>query len=143
MSLGKAPPYIELITDGGSENKGAVEDFVNKPGSNIQKLIAQSDIIFSNSMVEAVNKRIKYDYLFTTNLLDIGQVKKYLLWAVDQYNNKPHSALYGLTPSEVFSGMLPDKNRFKPAMKQAAKKRKEINLNQQCLNCIETLPENK
>lgn len=134
--LGKVPPYIELVTDDGSENKGAVDDFVNNPDSNIQKLIAQSDIVFSNSMVEAVNKRIKYDFLFTTNLLNIGQVKHYLSYAVDQYNNKPHSALFGLTPDEVFNGMLPDKDMFKPAMKQAAKKRKEINMRQDCLNCF-------
>ena len=138
--LGKVPPYIELITDGGSENKGAVENFVNKPKSNIQKLIAQTDIVFSNSMVEAVNKRIKYDFLFTANLLNIDQVIKYLFYAVEQYNNKPHSALYGLTPTEVFNGILPDKDMYKPAIKQAAKKRKEINMRQDCLNCFENEP---
>jgi putative transposase len=141
--LGEVPPYIELITDGGSENKGAVEDFVNRPNSNILKLIAQTDTIFSNSMVEAVNKRIKYDFLFTVNLLNIEQVKIYLSWAVDQYNKKHHSALLGLTPNEVFNGMLPDKDMFKPAMKQAAIKRKEINMGQDCLNCIEKEPENQ
>ena len=88
-------------------------------------------------MVEAVNKRMKYDFLFTTRLLDIAQTIHYLTYAVDQYNNKPHSALYGLTPQEVFNGMLPDKNMFKPALRQAAQKRKEINLSQNCLNCKE------
>ena len=110
--------------------------FVNRQESNIQKLVAQTDIIFSNSMVEAVNKRIKYDFLFTVNLLNIEQIIQYLLWAIKEYNNKPHSALYGLTPLEVFNGILPNKDMFKPAIKLAAEKRKTINLNQDCLNCF-------
>ena len=88
-------------------------------------------------MVEAVNKRMKYDFLFTVNLLDIQQTIQYLSWAVEQYNNKPHSALYGLTPKEVFNGMIPDKDMFKTAIKLAANKRKSINMNQQCLNCFD------
>ena len=133
----KVNPVIELITDGGSENKGMVDVFLNRPHSNIQKLIAQTDIVFSNSMVEAVNKRMKYDFLFTVNLLDIQQTIQYLSWAVEQYNNKPHSALYGLTPKEVFNGTIPDKDMFKTAIKLAANKRKSINMNQQCLNCFD------
>jgi hypothetical protein len=67
---------------------------------------------------------------------------QYLKVAVEQYNNKPHSALYGLTPNEAFNGMLPDKDMFKPALLQAAKNRKEANLKQQCLNCFDVTPEN-
>jgi len=57
--------------------------------------------------------------------------------AVDKYNNKPHKALYGLTPIEVFNRRLPDKDMFKPTMNLAAQKRKFINLNQDCLNWFE------
>ena len=130
-------PLIRLITDDGSENKGMADEFISNQTDNMQRLIAQTDIIFSNSMVEAVNKRIKYDFLFTVHLLDFEQTKQFLDYAVGQYNNKPHSALHGLTPQEVFNGMLPDKDMFKPAIRRAAQKRKVINLNQQCLNCFE------
>jgi putative transposase len=68
--------------------------------------------MFSNSMVEAVNKRMKYDFLFTTKLLNIEQTTQYLVYAVEQYNNKPHSSLFGLTPHEVFTGAIPDKDMF-------------------------------
>lgn len=135
--LGIIPPYIKLVTDGGSENKGVVDSFVNHSKSNIQKLVAQSDIIFSNSMVEAVNKRMKYDFLFTTNLLNVSQVNKYLTWAVRKYNNKPHSSLYGLTPVEVFGGMVPDRHLFQPAIKMATYKRRKTNINQECMNCFD------
>lgn len=134
--LNQVNPFIDLICDGGSENKGKVDSFVNKQVSNIQKLIAKTDIIFSNSMVEAVNKRMKYDFLFTTKLLNIEQTIQYLIYAVEQYNNKPHSALFGLTPNEVFNGAIPSKSMFSNAIKQAATKRKEINLGQNCLNCL-------
>ena len=139
--LGIIMPRIDLICDGGSENKGGVDVFVNQNDNNLNKLIAQTDIIFSNSMVEAVNKRIKYDFLFTEKLYDIEQVNKYLNFAVDQYNNKPHSALYGLTPIEACKGQIPDKTMFKPAMLHAAKARKDINLNQNCLNCVDIEPQ--
>ena len=52
----------ELIVDGGSENKGAVDGFILSH-ENWKKLIAQKDIIFSNSIVEAVNKIMKRAYI--------------------------------------------------------------------------------
>jgi len=61
-------PNIDLITDDGSQNKGLVDLFVNRPGGNMKRLVAHSDIVITKSMVEAVNKRIKYDFLFTTRL---------------------------------------------------------------------------
>jgi transposase InsO family protein len=135
-NFGDIPPYIDLITDDGSENKGKVNDFVNADNSNIRKLIAQLDIIFSNSMIEAVNKRMKYDYLFTIDLADYEQTLKYLKWAIEQYNNKPHSALFGLTPTEVYRGKIPDKRMFANDIAEAAIQRKEHNLNQNCNNCV-------
>jgi hypothetical protein len=127
---------LSIITDDGSENKGQVNDFVNADNSNIRKLIAQLDIIFSNSMVESVNKRMKYDYLFTTELLNYEQTVKYLSWAIEQYNCKPHSALFGLTPAEVYNGKIPDKRMFSDDIAAAATQRKEHNLNQNCNNCV-------
>ena len=133
--LKSMPPYIELITDGGSENKGEVDSFVALTQDNMKKLVAQSDIWFSNSMVEAVNKQIKYDYLFTRDFLDFEETENFLSFAIDEYNNKPHGSLFGLTPKEVFEGMIPDKNMFAEQIKQEAKKRKYINLNQDCFRC--------
>jgi hypothetical protein len=134
-ALGEVQPGIDLITDGGSENKGEVDTFANDPKTNLRKLVAQTDIRFSNSMVEAVNKRMKYDFLFTQKLLNKEETEKYLTWALQEYHNKPHSALFGLTPQEAFNGMMPDKDMFKQAIEQAAKKRKVVNLNANCLNC--------
>lgn len=134
--LHKVNTVVELITDGGSENKGQVENFVNRDDINMQKIIAQVDIIFSNSMVEAANKRLKYDYLFTKRFSLHTQVEPYMNFAIPDFNGKPHSALYGLTPDEAFNGMLPDKDMYKKAIKQSVLKRKLVNLAQQCNNCF-------
>lgn len=128
---------MSLITDGGSENKGEVGHFVNRQDINMQKIVAQRDIIFSNSMVEAVNKRIKYDYLFPKGLSCHTRVAPYASIAFPEYNKKPHSSLLGLTPLEVFKGMLPDKDMFKPAIKVSIQKRRAINLHSEdCEDCF-------
>jgi hypothetical protein len=66
-------PQTQLITDGGPENGGEVSRFISS-NDDIVKLIAQKDIIQSNSMVEAVNKHIKYYYLFKKDLKNYGEI---------------------------------------------------------------------
>ncbi|EMK09755.1 integrase core domain protein [Leptospira sp. serovar Kenya str. Sh9] len=44
---------IRLLCDDGSENQGAVNGFLDQPNLFIKKLIAQVDISYSNSMIEA------------------------------------------------------------------------------------------
>jgi hypothetical protein len=57
----------ELIVDGGSENNNKkVETLLEK--YPVDKLIAMKDILKSNSMVESLNKIIKYDYLYPRNI---------------------------------------------------------------------------
>ena len=90
----------KLITDGGPENHGEVSKFT-AGNQNINQLFAQKDIIQSNSMVESVNKHIKYYYLFKKELKDFEDTVNYLSTSVPDYNNKPHGRLYGPTPNEV------------------------------------------
>lgn len=101
---------VQLIVDGGSENNNSVVDeYVNSTGISIKKIIAQQDIIFSNSIIEAVNKIVKYRSLFLTDIPDIHALQKHLEIFVPVYNDKrPHVSLKGLTPSEVLSGLRPD-----------------------------------
>jgi hypothetical protein len=86
-------------------------------------------------MVEAVNKRMKYDFLFRNQLFDFDHVQRFLETAVEQYNDRPHSALCGLTPREVFYGAVPDKNLFKSRMEQAKILRKAENQALACYKC--------
>jgi len=136
--LEKEDPYTVLLVDDGIENKGFVCSAIENKEIKITKLIAQKDIHFSNSMIEAVNKRIKYDFLFREQLADFESVKRFLETAVEQYNNRPHSALFGLTPHEVFYGATPDKTLFKDQINRAKLLRKAENKALSCHNCAFT-----
>ena len=125
---------MQLVVDDGPENNGAVTEFLSMPGIQFKKLIAQVDIVQYNSMIEAANKRIKYDYLFTKELLDIEAVKVYISSAIESFNNKPLEVLTAYTPMEVLDGAIPDKNRFKAQTTLAMKERKLANKQQVC--CI-------
>ena len=74
---------MQLVVDDGPENNGCVNNFLSIPGIQLKKSIAQVDIRQSNSMIEAANKRMKYDYLFTEELLDFHAAKTYLSSAIE------------------------------------------------------------
>jgi len=86
-------------------------------------------------MIEAVNKQMKYNFLFRHQLLDFEHTQRFLETAVEQYNNRPHSALFGLTPQEVFNGRMPDKTLFKSQIEQAKILRKAENQALSCDSC--------
>ena len=123
---------VQLVVDDGPENNGHVNDFLSTPGIQLKKLIAQVDIRQSNSMIEAANKRMKYDYLFTKELLDFDAVKIYLSRSIESFNNKPMEVLTAYTPLEVLHGAAPDKNRFKDQIRIAVQERKLANKQQVC-----------
>lgn len=52
-------PFCDLLVDDGVENKGAVDEGIINEEMLINKLIAQKDIVFSNSMIEAINIKNK------------------------------------------------------------------------------------
>jgi len=130
----EAPPTV-LLVDDGIENKGYVCEAIENKEINLIRLVAQKDICFSNSMIEAVNKRMKYDFLFRVELLDFEHIQRFLETAVEQYNNRPHSALYGFTPQEVFNGAKPDKTLFKARIEQSKILRKAENKALSCDSC--------
>lgn len=127
---------VEFIVDGGSENNNAdVDKFLEEIKGAIQKLIAQKDIIFSNSIVESVNKTLKYRHLFQQDLPDFESTVRYLEKAIPEYNNRPHSKLGGLSPQEVLSGVILDKEAIKNGFTQSYQARIEENRKVRCKNC--------
>ena len=72
----------QLIVDDGTENKGSINEFLALPEVQLNKQIAQIDIRQSNSMIEAANKRLKYDYLFTKELSNFEAVDVFLTSAI-------------------------------------------------------------
>ena len=108
-----------VLSDDGSEN------VLLK--SSVPHLIAQKDITFSNSMVEAVFKHLKYYYLFPAAPGSFAATVSCLERAVLDYNNKPHGELAGLSPLEVFNGLEWDKEGFAENIRIAKKERIRLN----------------
>jgi len=128
---------ISLLVDGGSENNCTIVDnFLNKDKINLKKIIAQQDIHFSNSIVEAVNKVLKYRFLFHNNIPDITSLEKHLASFIPVYNNiRPHCGLKGLTPKQVLNGVKIDKEKQRTKIKEAISNRIAINTKYSCGLC--------
>ena len=98
------PEHIDLIVDGGPENNNRLVSAYLED-TPIRKLVARVDVSFSNSMIEAVNKILKYRYIFRTPVPDLDHVNQTIADAIEDYNDRPHYALNGLTPNQVYSGL--------------------------------------
>ena len=94
-------PYVTLITDGGSENKGYVNRFVNLPCVNIIKKIAQSDITSSNSLIESVIKQLKKYHIKIDANDDFDKVTIAIDIGIEEYENKPLDVHRGYSPTEA------------------------------------------
>lgn len=69
----------------GMEHKGKLEEWGNKPGMLLQKLVAQIDIVQSNTMIEAINKILKYCYLYPGMATTTSEVKDVQEKAVEDF----------------------------------------------------------
>ena len=124
------------MVDGGVENfNDAVGKLVN---DGILKLIlAQTDISFSNSLIEAFWRILKHQWLFLNQLDNIGKLRGLVEFYVEQYNSHlPHSALQGQTPDEMYFGtgeVIPDE--LATARRKAMKARIEANREMACDVC--------
>jgi putative transposase len=128
---------IDLIVDGGSENNNAtVDGFISEGGISIHKLVALRDVHFSNSIVEAVNKVVKYRYLFPKNLPDGDALQTAALAAIVDYNDfRPHGTLNGLTPTEAYQGIEKETLLAHDKLKTAQRARIEHNGRNRCQKC--------
>ncbi|MBI4979487.1 MAG: DDE-type integrase/transposase/recombinase [Spirochaetes bacterium] len=99
---------ILMVDDGSESNNETVQHFLDGTHGALRKLVAQKDIIFSNSMIEAFNKVLKYRHLFHHDIPDYNGVVKHLNGFIHEYNSRPHCAhQFGRTPDEVFDGKNP------------------------------------
>ncbi len=71
--------------------------------------------------------------------MDFEATVRYLEKAIPEYNNLPHSELGGLSPQEVFSGVVLDKETIKKGFIQAYQRRLEENRKARCKNCSDSV----
>ncbi len=128
---------VKLIVDGGPENHNFhVNDFVKKSEINIEKLTALKDLNYSNSMVERINRTLKYRYIFPKEPRDLKHLKRIVQYFIKDYNiRKPHSKLQGLTPDEAYRGIKPPNRQKILLIKQAKQERLRYNKENRCMKC--------
>jgi len=134
--LKRAPDeMISLIVDGGPENNNRNVEAVLE-GLPVRKLIAGVEIRCSNSMIEAVNKIMKYQYLFRKPIPSPEHLKRWFPEMVEDFNGRPHYALSGLTPNEAYDGKVFDKEEYHRRIVEAGIARRAIN-GHSCPPCAE------
>jgi putative transposase len=95
-------PY--LICDSGIENLNQNIDQLDCDNW-INRLTAQIEIDFSNSMIETFFRSLKHNYLFLQALCSIDVLTNHVDYYCGQHNKViPHSAFRGATPEEVYLG---------------------------------------
>jgi len=121
-----------LMTDDGSENS-----FEGRQKSDLSRhVIAQKDVHYSNSMIEAFNRILKYNYLYRRQIPDLPSLERAVHEAIHDYNTvRPHHSLKGLTPSQAFAGMQPAVKETARFMEQARQARIQANKTERCALC--------
>ena len=93
-----------VMADAGVENVNAQVDELITTGV-LRRVLAFTELQFSNSMIEAWWRSLKHQWLFLHSLDSITTVRRLVAFYVDEHNRVlPHSAFRGQTPDEMYYG---------------------------------------
>ncbi len=103
----------------------------------LRRVLAMTELRFSNSMIEAWWRALKHQWLFLNTLDSVETVKKLVSFYVKEHNERlPHSAFRGQTPEEMYFGKgdgVPD--GLECARRAARKERLAVNRALSCAIC--------
>ena len=98
----ETPPVV--LADGGVENVNAQVDALITTGV-LRRVLAFTELQFSNSMIEAWWRSLKHQWLFLHSLDSVATVRRLVAFYVEEHNRVlPHSAFRGQTPDEMYFG---------------------------------------
>src|SRR5215510_4237132 len=93
-----------VLADAGVENVNARVDELIATGV-LRRLLAFTELKFSNSMIEAWWRSLKHQWLFLHSLDSVTTVRRLVAFYVQEHNTVlPHSAFRGETPDEMYFG---------------------------------------
>jgi transposase InsO family protein len=93
-----------VLTDAGVENVNAQVDALIAAGV-LRRLLAFTELTFSNSMIEAWWRSLKHQWLFLHSLESVATGRRLVAFYVQEHNHVlPHSAFRGQTPDEMYFG---------------------------------------
>jgi hypothetical protein len=125
---------IHILSDGGSENKGALLEWIEtiKATPQVLKLTAKTiDFPQSNSMSESTHSIFKSEYLQKEICIDKKQYLNHVEKFVEYYNNDRYPGdHHGLTSQQVLEGQIPNKKMFSEDIEQSRKDRIDYNKNE-------------
>ena len=129
-------PDVVLMTDGGSENFGDVNSLLDD-SSWLQRAVAQVEVIFSNSLIEAWWRELKHRWLFLHLLENADAVRNLVAYHVSQHNSVvPRAVLKDRTPDEVYFGRETDlPERLSALRRKAQRDRVAKNRARRCGRC--------
>jgi transposase InsO family protein len=94
------PPTV--VADSGVENKNAKVDELLETGL-LKRVLAMTEVHFSNSLIEAWWRCLKHQWLFLHPLDSLAKVQRLVAFYVEQHNSVlPHSTFRGQTPDEMY-----------------------------------------
>ncbi|MCK5365637.1 MAG: DDE-type integrase/transposase/recombinase, partial [Gammaproteobacteria bacterium] len=104
VQLSSRPGETIVVADSGSENvNGAVDDLLG--GEELTRILAQVEVTFSNSMIEAFWRSLKHAWLYLHAVDSFAALRRLIGFYVVAHNEvMPHSAFGGQTPDEVYFG---------------------------------------
>jgi transposase InsO family protein len=93
-----------VLADAGVENVNAQVDALIDLGV-LRRLLAFTELKFSNSMIEAWWRSLKHQWLFLHPLDSVATIRRLVAFYVHEHNQVlPHSAFRGQTPDEMYFG---------------------------------------
>lgn len=127
----------KVYMDSGVENLNKDVDQLFE-GSILERVIAQIDVTFSNSLIEAWWRSLKHQWLFLNHLDSLATLRKLIEFYVAEHNQiMPHSAFRGQTPDEMYFGRgetVPDE--LAARRRDARRDRVEHNRDIACADCL-------
>ena len=127
-----------VLVDGGVENFNSAVDKLVESGL-LKRVLAQTEITFSNSLIESWWRVVKHQWLYLNTLDTATTVRNLVAFYIDQHNRHlPHSAFRGQTPDEMYFGTGSAIPKQLEASRIAARQsRMEANRAQTCRTCEE------
>ena len=125
-----------LLVDGGVENYNKTVDELVDAGL-LKRVLARTEITFSNSLIESWWRVLKHQWLFLNTLDTVSALERLVAFYVQEHNTRlPHSAFLGQTPDEMYFGTGKRVPKQLETARQAARQaRMEANRNSSCQIC--------
>jgi len=132
-NLDRAPA---VIADSGVENVNAEVDELINDGF-VHPVLAQVEVSFSNSMIEAFWRSLRHQWLYLHSLESFTQLEQLIDFYVREHNTEmPHNAFHGQTPDEVYFDQAARVwDHLRLARRQARRLRIAANRDESCRVC--------